>query len=103
MAGRRWHHFLGTSCLLLHGQSYQSLHVRTQLLVLGPVRGLLSNVRLPCLSGTSKRRSWIDMNPGWQHWVWDETDQRELVAKSFPGLLEFYDAALMGVEHGDIW
>ena len=36
-------------------------------------------------------QSWLAMNPEWEYWLWTDQSARELIAKSYPLLLNVYD------------
>lgn len=48
-------------------------------------------------------QSWVDMNPGYAHVLWDGVERRALVDAHYHELLPLYDALSTNVERADLW
>lgn len=47
-------------------------------------------------------RTWRDLNPGWAWRLWTDVDNREFVAREYPGLLALYDAYPFPIQRVDM-
>jgi hypothetical protein len=46
-------------------------------------------------------RSWRALHPGWEHRLWTDEDNRDFIARRFPGFLATYDAYRYDIQRAD--
>ena len=45
--------------------------------------------------------TWLARNPGWTHWVWNDAENRALIAEHYAWMLPYYDELNMPVKKAD--